>query len=291
MHIRKSPGKIVFDLLNTGLLLLLSFLFLAPVLHVLFSSVSDPAQWARVDGIVLYPRGFDLRAYELAFQNRNILSGYGNTLIYVAGTLVFGMLLTVLGAYVCSRRTFYFRKAVMRLMTVTLFFSGGLIPFYLVVRGLGMYNSWTAIVLPSALSVWNIIIVRTAFLNMPQSLEEAAKIDGANDFYILFMLFVPLSKAVLAVIALYYAVGQWNSWFNAMIFLQDRYKYPLQLIMREVLVLDDTTKFLLTDAKNEMYKPLVKLATIMISVVPIFCLYPFLQKYFVTGVLIGSIKG
>lgn len=166
-----------------------------------------------------------------------------------------------------------------------------MVPSYLLIHKLHLYDTMWAIILPSVLSVWNIIMIRTAFMELPAGLEESARIDGANDFVILFRIFAPLCKALLAVLALYYVVGMWNSWFSAMIYLQDRDKFPLQLILREILILNDSSSFLPTDLKTELYKPLVRYATIMISLVPIFCFYPFVQKYFEKGVMLGSMKG
>ena len=290
MRIKESRGDRIFNIINMIFLAFLTFLFLAPVLHVLFSSLSEPEQLIKTDGIVLFPRGFTLKPYEMALQNKNILSGYFNSFLYSAGTCVLGLLLSILGGYCCYKKTFMPRKLLMKLMTFTMFFSGGMIPSYLLIQQLQIYDTMWAIILPSSLSVWNIIMIRTAFSELPAGLEESARIDGANDFVILFRIFVPLCKAILAVLSLFYVVGMWNSWFGAMIYLQDRNKFPLQLILREILILNDSSSFLLTDIKTELYKPLVKNATIMISVIPMFCFYPFVQKYFVKGVMLGSMK-
>lgn len=184
----------------------------------------------------------------------------------------------------------------MMMITIPMFFSGGLIPFYLQVKRLGLINTKMALILPGAISIWNLIVLKAGFSNVPESLIESAKIDGANDFTILFRIVMPLSKATLAVIALFYAVGHWNSWFNAMIFLKDRSLYPLQLILREILVSNEVREMMnlpRTSAQfvqAEAYKTLIKYCTIVVSTLPIACIYPFVQKYFVKGVMLGSTK-
>jgi putative aldouronate transport system permease protein len=225
------------------------------------------------------------------------LTGYLNTLFYVVAGVGVNMIFTIMGAYVISRKNLLWKKAIMIFIIITMFFGGGLIPWFLLVKNMGMYNSWTALVFPFAINSWNMIVLRTGFEAVPAGLEEAARIDGANDLYILTKLVLPLSKAVLAVILLYYVVGAWNSWFPAMIFLSDRKKFPIQLIMREILITNDTsniqqgttnsTSFEVTTA----YRELVKYATIVIATFPIMCFYPTVQKYFVKGVFVGSLKG
>lgn len=291
MNIKKTKGDKIFDVINILFFAILSFLFLAPVLHVLFSSISNPQLLFKTNGIILYPRGFSLTAYKLAFQNKSLPTGFLNSFIYSIGTCALGLLLSLLGGYCCYKKSFAGRKILMKLMVFTMFFSGGMIPSYLLIHQLHIYDTMWAIILPSVFSVWNVIMIRTAFMELPVGLEESARLDGANDFVILFRIFTPLCKALLAVLALNYVVGMWNSWFGAMIYLQDRDKFPLQLILREILILNDSSSFLPTDLKTELYKPLVRYATIMISLVPIFCFYPFIQKYFEKGVMLGSMKG
>ena len=177
-----------------------------------------------------------------------------------------------------------------------MFFSGGLIPFYLTVRGLGLNNTRWAIIIPSAISTWNMIVMRTSFMELPASPEESARIDGANDFTILFRIIIPLSKAIMAVMVLFYSVGMWNSWFNASIFLNDRKAYPIQLILREILILNDKGDMLqvlhgISAQSEDMYRQLVQYTTIVVATVPILFAYPFLQKYFVKGIIVGSLKG
>jgi putative aldouronate transport system permease protein len=293
---RNSLSKQIFDKANHGLMAVFAFVCLAPVAHILFMSISEPRIVNTLSGIMLWPQGaVSLNGYRLIFRNPSVLSGYGNTLVYVtAGTALSG-LLTLVAGYVLSRKRVKYRGALMLFVTFTMLFNGGLIPFYLVVRSLGLLNSRLAVIIPSALSVMNIIIMRTAFMGVPDSLEESARIDGAGDLTVLFRILVPVVKATFSVILLFYAVGQWNGWFSASIFLKDRGLYPLQLILREILLQNQTSSMsdstqILSD-NLDIYKPLIKYATIMVATVPILCVYPFVQKYFVKGVMIGSIKG
>lgn len=271
-----------------------------PILHILFASVSDLGSLVAHKGILLRPLGFTLDGYKLVFKDNSLINGYKNTIIYVGlGTLV-NMIMTILGAYVLSRRDLYFKNFIMILITITMFFGGGLIPWFLLMKDIGLYNNLWAMILPSALSTWNIIILRTSFQAIPQELEEAATIDGASQAHILTKVILPLSKATLAVIFLYYLVGNWNSWFNAMVLLKDRELFPLQLLMKEILVANDATATSIGSAggvvidsaqSQTAFRELVKYCAIVVSTLPILVVYPFLQKYFVKGVYVGSIKG
>ena len=289
----KSVGGMIFDVFNHILLALVSLACIVPVLHTLFCSLSDPVLLARHSGIMLWSQGFSLKGYELVAGNRSILSGYLNTILYVVVGTALSILLTSMGAFVCSRRQFRLRRPMMLMIVFTMYFSGGLIPLYLVVKGLGLLDTRMAMILPSAISAWNLILLNTAFSEVPVSLEESAKIDGANDFTVLFRIFIPVSRASIAVMLLLYAVGQWNSWFNAMIFLRSRDLYPLQLILKEILVQNDTSVMSTIANQSEMdiYRPLVKYCTVIVSIVPIIIVYPFVQKHFVKGMMIGAVKG
>jgi putative aldouronate transport system permease protein len=277
-------------------MLFICFICLAPIVHVVFASVSEPGRLALHTGILLKPLGFTTVGYQLIFSNSVILVSYLNTLFYLAAGLFISMSLTLLGGYVLSRRNFLWRNAIMFFITFTMFFSGGLIPFYIVVTKLGLYNTRWAVILPSAVSVFNLIIMRTSMQEIPESLEESAFIEGAGHLTILTKIMIPLSRATIAVIALFYAVSIWNSWFNASIFLTDRNKYPLQLVLKEILVANDSSQVIVsstdtTGISTDIYKPLVKYCTIVVSILPVLCFYPFTQKYFIKGVMIGSIKG
>lgn len=286
--------RTIFDYINIVLLTFVGFICLVPMLHVLFASFSTPTGLANHEGLLFKPIGFTTEGYKLVFRDRNILNGYLNTIFYVIVGTAVNIACTTVGAFVCSRKNSLLSPLIMRMITFTMFFNGGLIPTYLVVTKLGLGNTRWAVILPSAISVWNLIIMRTSIRGLPDSLEESAQIDGANDFVILLRIIVPLIKPVLAVMVLYYAVGHWNSWFNAMIYLRERSLYPLQLILREILIQNDTSQIMVLanmGGESSLYKDLVKYCTIIVATVPILCIYPMLQKYFVKGVMVGSIKG
>lgn len=266
------------------------------MLYVIFASFSDPKLLMQHQGILLRPLGFTLKGYGLVLSNPNIGVGYVNTLIYVIGGTLISMILTCFGGYALSRKGVLFSKSILILITITMFFGGGLIPFYLLVRDLGLYDTRWAILLPSAINTWNLIIMRTSFMQIPESLEESAKIDGANDFTVLFKIILPLSMPIIAVMVLFYGVGMWNSWFNASIFLRDRSTFPIQLILREILIQNDKGSMLqvqsgVSGQAENMYRALIQYTTIVIATLPILCAYPFLQRYFVKGIMVGSLKG
>ena len=281
-----------FRLANGIFMVLICVIMLYPFVHVLFASVSSPSALMRHRGLLLWPEGFTLGAYKLVFRNPNIVNGYLNTIMYVVLGTSINLAMTILSAYVLSRRTFILRRPLMFLAIITMYFSGGMIPLYLQVLKLGLINKIWAIVLPTAMSTYNLIIMRTAFENIPESLEESAMLDGANDLVVLFRIVVPLAMPTIAVILLFYSVGIWNSWFTAMIYLQDRKLFPLQLILREILIANDTNSMTAGVAGDVV--PLaesIKYATIVVATLPVLVIYPFLQKYFVKGVMIGAVKG
>lgn len=291
-RIRRSFGDKAFDVVNAVILLLIVVATIYPFLYVLYASFSDPARFASHTGVLLHPLGFETRAYKAVFENQNILTGYKNTFFYVVVGTTVSMIITTLSAYVLSRKG-YKLKGVLNFMAVfTMFFSGGLIPFYLQVNNLGLADTRWALIFPSAMTTYNMIVMRTAFSSIPESLEESARIDGAQDFTILFRIVMPLSLPTVAIIILFYGVSKWNAWFYAMVFLRDRQLYPLQLILREILVLSSTSD-MVTDmyANKDLFSETIKYATIIVATVPILCVYPFIQKYFVKGIMIGAVKG
>lgn len=291
--IKRTYGEKIFAFFNFIFLTLLTLVCIYPFMYVLLSSISEPSRLIKFQGLLLKPLGVTFKGYELVFSNKNILVGYGNTFFYViVGTLV-NLIMSSLGAYVLSRRNIKLKGPLMAMVVITMFFSGGLIPFYFTISKLGLMDNRWVLILPVAISTWNMLILRTGFMQIPKSLEEAAKLDGANEFYILFKIVLPLSKAVLAVITLYYAVGHWNSWFNASIFIKDRSKYPLQLILREILIQNQNESMIadLQMQEIDMYTELVQYCTIIVATVPVLLFYPFVQKHFVKGVMLGSIKG
>lgn len=287
-----SIGERVFEVFNNLFMILLCLVTLYPFYYVLIASFSDPSWIVKQRGLIWLPEGFNLDAYVRVLDNPMILQGYMNTLFVVTvGTLI-NVFMTALGAYGLSRQNVMWKNPIMFFIVFTMFFSGGLIPNYLLVSELGMLDSLWALIIPGAISAFNLIIMRTAFHGVPISLEESAKLDGANDFTVLFRIILPLSLPVIAVMILFYGVGHWNSWFNALIYLRDRELYPLQLVLREILITNSTDSMMTgTNAADTMpIGETIKYATIVVATVPILVLYPFLQKYFVKGVMIGAIK-
>lgn len=293
MNIKRTKGEKVFTVFNTAFLSFVSIACLYPILYVIFASLSSSKLLMKNNGLLLHPLGFNTNAYIKVFQNPMILIGYKNTIFVLVMGLAVSMVLSILGAYFLSKQGIYFKKHVMIMIIITMYFSGGLVPKYLTVRSLGLDNSLWALILPSAISTYNMIIMRTSFSSIPRELDEAATIDGANQLSILLRIYIPLAKATLAVIFLYYAVGKWNSWFQASIYLRDRTKFPLQLVLREILISNDTGTSIADGsmADTEAIGLSIKYATIVVSTLPILVLYPFVQKYFVKGVMVGSLKG
>lgn len=286
----KSLGDKLFILLVYILMGLMAAACLYPMWHVVMASFSDPIRLMRHSGLILKPEGFSLEGYKVVLQNPNIPVSYLNTIFYVVLGTVINMFLTTLGAYALSRKGYMFKRTLTLLIVFTMYFNAGLVPNFLLIKNLHMYDSVWAMVLPGAVSTWNLIVMKTAFQSVPVSLEESARLDGANDFIILYRIFLPLSKATVAVMILFYAVGHWSSWFNAMIYLNDRAKYPLQLILREILISNSDNANVAADADVMFLEEIVKYATIVVSTVPILVIYPFAQKYFMAGVMMGSVK-
>ncbi|MFD0715785.1 carbohydrate ABC transporter permease [Paenibacillus sp. GCM10027626] len=289
---KPSVGERLFDGFNLIFLAVCSFVFLYPIWYVIVSSFSD-AHAIAAGQVTFWPVEFNLKAYKLVFSDSMVLDAYGNTLIYVLGGTAINLLLTTLGAYPLSRPGLGGKRFFMAFIVFTMFFSGGLIPGYLNIRDLGLYDTVWALLLPGAVSAFNLIVMRTFFQStIPESLVESGKIDGANDFRILWSLVLPLSLPVMAVMTLFYAVSHWNSWFTAMIYLQDRSLYPLQLILREILIQSTAQNLTTNVAQDELSQvsEAIKYATIVVATVPILVVYPFLQKYFVKGVMIGAVK-
>lgn len=293
MKIKKSFGERAFDVFNIIFMLLMIAVTFYPLLYVVFASLSDSRLFELNEGMLMHPLGLTLESYRRVFQNPMIFSGYANTMWVLIVGMILSMLVTIFTAYSLSRRDFPAAKYMSLFIIVTMYFGGGMIPTYLTVRTVGLENSLWALIIPSVMSAYNMIILRTAFTSVPASIEESAELDGAGHVTILFKIILPLSKATLAVIALYYAVGYWNSWFNAMIYIRDRAKYPLQLVMKEILIQNDTSSMTthLQDNSRSAVGETIKYAVIVIATVPILLIYPFVQKYFVKGVMIGSVKG
>ena len=292
--VRRIEG---FDLLVVAVLVLVGAATLYPVINVFSISLSHPNEVAR--GITWLPRHLDLSAYEFILDHPMIGVGYRNSLIYVTLGTTINLVMTCLCAYPLSKKGLVGRKFVMLLVVFTMFFSGGLIPTYLLVRALGMVNTMWALLIPGAIAAYNMIILRTFFQSIPEDLEESAFLDGAGRWRILASIVLPLSKAGLAAIGLFYALGHWNSYFNALIYLNDAEKYPLPMIVREIVLQEVVLKRQeltgdVFDAEREArfaaYTQNFRYATVFVSIIPMLIIYPFLQRYFVQGLMIGSLK-
>ena len=294
----KSIGSRVFNFVNIVFFAFVIIACILPVWHVFCASFSDAGWVLNQSGIIWQIHDFSLTGYKLVFENANIWTGYLNTFFYVIANTALGMLLTVMGAYALSRKDFLWANPVMLGISFTMLFSGGIIPSYiLVTQYLDMYDSRWALIIPTCMNAFNLILIRTALQNVPASLEESAMLDGAGRVTILFRIMLPLIKATLATVILYFVIGNWNSWFNAMIYLRTRSKFPLQLVLREILITasDAATTGTVTSSTETgdtaLYRQLTQYCTIIVSTVPIFIFYPFIQKYFESGVMIGAIKG
>ena len=291
--IKLTAGDKAFYACNTILLGLLALIVLYPLYFIIIASFSDPD--AVLAGKVIFsPVQVTFEGYAKILQRTDVWRGYLNTIIYTAITVVLSLAVTIPGGWALSRNTIPGTKFLMIYFIIPMFFGGSLIPFYNVMSSLGLVNTIWAIILPSILSVWNLFMTRTFFeSSIPAGLVEAAKIDGAGEFRIFTLLVLPLSKAILAVMALYYAIGQWNSYFNAMIFLQNENLYPLQLVLKEILIASESTMGGSGETILEQYRLAnqIKYVSVIVSSAPVMLLYPFVQKYFAQGVMIGSLKG
>lgn len=292
--IRRSRADKAFDIINY-ILLTLAFLIVAyPLYFVVIASISDPI--AIYEGkVILLPVRPTLEGYERIFSYSSLFTGYKNTLIYTTVGTTINVILTITAAYALSRKELVGRNAIMMGVMITMIFSGGQIPNYLLVRNLGIYNTLWALILPGAVSSYNLIVARTFFQqNIPDELREAAELDGCTDAGFFFRVVLPLSGSIIAVMVLFYAVGHWNSYYNALIYLSSQAKYPLQLVLRNILIvntMDDMVNDVATQAAQQRMGDLIKYGMIIVSSLPLMILYPFLQRYFVQGVMIGAIKG
>ena len=286
--------KIMYTIIYVVMILLL-ITVMYPLIYVLSSSFSSGIAVSS-GKVLLWPVDFSTTGYEIIFSYKLVWKGYWNTIIYTVVGTALNVVLTIMAAYPLSRRDFYGKSFYMTLFMITMFFSGGMIPNYILMTKLHLTNTRWAIILSGAISVYNMIIMRTYFQNsIPYELFEAARIDGISDWGYLFKIVLPLSRAIMAVIVLYYAVAHWNSYFNAMLYLRDRNLYPLQLVLRDILNASNVDLSQIDDAELLAQMTgaadLIKYALIVVSTVPILCVYPFVQKYFEKGVMIGSVKG
>lgn len=292
---RQSSFDIGFDIVSTILLVIALLIVLYPLYFVVIASISD-ANSISLGKVILLPKNVDFVGYRRILEDNRILDGYGNSIIYTIASTIIGTITTIMAGYSFSRSDLVGRKALMLLYVFTMYFSGGLIPTYLVVKDVGLLGSPWAVILMGSISVYNIIIARSFFSsNIPVDLYEAAQLDGCSNGRFFISIVVPLSKSIIAVIALYYAVAQWNGYFNALIYLNKQNQYPLQMVLREILLSSQGVQADVTDvdAIQEMQRiaATIKYGVIVVASLPMLLLYPFIQKYFVKGVMIGSVKG
>ncbi len=289
----RGRADVAMDIVVYVIMILMSIIFLYPVVYAIANSFSGADAVLRRE-VWLWPVDFTLQSYKLVMEHQYVLPAYWNTILYTVLGTAYSLVLTVLGAYPLSRRYLPFRNLFMLVIAFTMMFSGGLIPTYLLVRDLGLVNKIWALVLPCAVTPFNLILLRTSMQEIPAAIEESAKIDGANDWIILLRIILPMCMASLMTIALLYFVSKWNDWFNALIYLNDRSMYPVQLILREILISNDDkmlNQAMLRDAKSSVSSLGFKCAIMVIAIAPLIMLYPFVQRFFVKGILVGAVKG
>ncbi|MCL2478891.1 MAG: carbohydrate ABC transporter permease [Treponema sp.] len=283
----------IFDGVNTVFMVALMFVTVYPMYYVIVASVTNNLALLATPGFLWYPKGFTLGSFKLAFTHPLIISGYRNILFILFWGLILNISLTLFTGFFLASKDVYFKKPILFIILFTMFFNAGMIPNFLNIRSLGLYNSLWALILPGAVSVYNSIICRTAIETVPESLPESARIDGANDLTILFKIITPLIKPTIVVLILYYGIGHWNSWFNASIYIRDNIKLPIQNILRSILIANSDILNSAATEKDQInqFAESIKYAAIVITTVPILFIYPFLQRYFVKGVMIGAVKG
>jgi len=293
---RLTKGDIIFEIVNCIFLGIISCIILYPLIYVVSASISDPMS-VTAGKMILWPVDMTLENYGEVFKNDNIMRGYRNSLIIMFGGTTLNIVMTILAAFPMTRKDLWGRNVIMKLMTFCMFFGGGLIPTYLMVgKTLGLMNNWLALILPGAISVYNMIIMRTFFMtSIPYELHEAADIDGCSPFMTLIKIILPLSGPIIAVMALYYGVGHWNSYFSALLYINKEDIQPLQLYLRKVLTANNTQSLMEMGAdeaaRAAMRAETIKYAVIVVSSIPMLIIYPFVQKFFVKGVMIGAVKG
>lgn len=293
---RLTPSRIAFNILNYGFMILFSFACIVPLWHVVMASVSDPRLLMSASGILFKPIGeITLDGYRMVLSNQSIITGYINTFIYVIATTIIMVIGSLIGGFLLSRQDLKLKGPLALFLMITMMFGGGMIPSYMIVKGLGMLNTRWAVILPGCMNAFYIMMMKSAFEQLSASYEESAKLDGAGPMTIMLRILVPMLQANVAVIIMFNVIMQWNSWFNASIYLpKARDLWPLALYMREVLINNDTAKMASSlDAKkaSDYTANLVKYCVTVVGTLPLLCAYPFAQKYFVTGVQLGGVKG
>ena len=292
---KRSRADLVFDVVVYTLMTIFMLICLYPLYFILIASISDPND-VLIGRVILLPSGATLDGYTRIFRDQRIWTGYRNTIFYTTvGTLI-NIAVTITGGYALSRKDLPARRPLLLIIAFTMFFNGGMIPTYMIVRGLGLVDTMWAMVLPSALQVWNLMITRTYFeTSIPEELLDAAKIDGCRTLRFFWQIVLPLSKAILAVMVLFYAISHWNAFFNALIYLTSANRHPLQIILRNILLTNQPDASMVDDVatllERQKLAELIKYGVITVASIPVLVMYPFVQRFFVTGVMIGSIKG
>ena len=289
MKIKKTWEDNIMDTVIGVALIIFALACLYPIWFVLMASFSDSTSVIMSRGLLLWPKNFSVKAYQLVFQNKLFSTGFLNSIKLLAMSLPINLTLTVMCGYFLACNGMMLKKPIAYMIMFTMYFSGGMIPQYLNVKELGLYNTHWAIVLTGALSVYNCFICRTAIQSIPDGLRESAYLDGANDLQILFKVILPLIKPTLAVLAMYYGVGTWNGWFKASIYLKENAMVPIQNVLRSVLIMGEDAG--VEGAYVNEYAETIKYAAIVVSTVPVLCVYPFLQKHFTHGIMLGAIQG
>jgi ABC-type sugar transport system, permease component len=288
-------GEAVFGIFNNTFLCVFSLLFIFPFLMLLTKSLVSEQELIRRGYLILFPQKLDFSAYSVIFSQGSLLiNAYKITAFKVIVGTALSLIVTAMFAFGIAKKSLPGRKILLLFILITMFFGGGLIPTYIIVKNLGLIDSIWSLVIPNMVSAWYLIILKNYFVQIPESLEESATIDGASPFRILIRIIIPISLPVMATIGLFYAVTQWNSWFDAAIYINDYYKMPVQIIMRNIVISASKEEFINKFSDNFTVKPnpeTMKAAVIIASTIPILCVYPFIQKYFIKGVIIGSIKG
>ena len=292
MKIKQTVGERVWNWSIISVMFLVGLATLYPLIYVFSMSISAQEYVLRQE-VWFLPKGFSLASYKLVFENQQIWTAYRNTLWYTTVGTIVNVLLTLLGAYALSRRQFFVRRQLSFLITFTMFFTGGMIPLFILINNIGLYDTRWAMILPTAVGAWYLIIAQSFFASLPESLEESAKLDGANDFVVFLRIALPVSKPIIAVLILYYAVGHWNSYFNAMLYLPSVDLQPLQMYLMKILTQASTELAgnMSAGIERDNIVEQLKYAAIIVAVLPVLCVYPFLQKYFVKGIMIGAVKG
>lgn len=286
---KKKKKITLFGTINTFIMLIVGAIMLYPVVYVIAISFSDTISIVQ-NKVTFFPKGFNLEAYKMILKDPRIPRSYLNTIIYTTVGLIVNLLMTILGAYPLAKKDFFGRKFFITAIVITMFFSGGMIPTYIVVQKLGLIDSMWALIIPNAIWTAQLLILKSFYESISPSLFEAAIVDGASEYRMLFQIVVPLSKPALASIALFYFMGHWNSYFIPFIYLNDINKFPLQVVLRDMLIENTATNSNLITA-SQITPEAMKNATIFLSMIPVLLLYPFAQKYFAKGIMLGSVKG